>query len=180
VQVDEDNGRAAFLRLAQRQPLPGRRAAYAAAGNYTEMNLSLDAAGSRRVNVAETSANFFSMLGTEVRSDGHSPRMRTWKPRTPWRSSATACGRNVFRRRPTLSRVHHSAERAPVTVIGVAPRPSTIRNGRRCGRPPSFTRSGCQIHRISRECHRAGKGGTTLARAGRMYEAEIAACIPKV
>ena len=66
VQVDEDNGRAAFYGWRNGNAYLEDAAAYAAGANYTEMNLSLDA-GSRRVNVAETSANFFAMLGTEVR-----------------------------------------------------------------------------------------------------------------
>ena len=174
VQVDEDNGRAAFYGWRNGNPYLEDAAAYAAAGNYTEMNLSLDAAGSRRVNVAETSANFFSMLGTEVRFGRAFAADEDLEAKDTVAVIGYGLWQECFGGDPTVLGSTIRLNRAPVTVIGVAP-PAfdypertavwtpTIFHQKRL--PKFIAFPGNVIGRVREEL--------TLAQAGRMYEAEM-------
>jgi predicted permease len=174
VPVDEDNGRAAFYGWRNGNAYLEDAAAYAAAAGNTEMNLSLDAAGSRRVNVAETSANFFSALGAEL----HFGRAFAPDEDLEARDAVAVIGYGLwlecFGGDPRVLGSTIRLNRAPVTVIGVAP-PAfdypertavwtpTIFHQKRL--PKFIAFPGNVIGRVKEEL--------TLAQAGRMYEAEM-------
>jgi len=174
VSVDEDNGRAAFYGWRSGNPYLEDAAAYAAAPGNTEMNLSLDAAGSRRVNVAETSANFFSMLGTEVRFGRAFAADEDLEAKDAVAVIGYGLWQECFGGDPRVLGSTIRLNRAPVTVIGVA-EPAfdypertavwtpTIFHKKRLPKFVAFP--GNVIGRVREHL--------TLALAGRMYDAEM-------
>ena len=173
VSVDEDNGRAAFYGWRNGNPYLEDAAAYAAAAGNTEMNLSVDA-GSRRVSVAETSANFFSMLGTEL----HFGRAFAPDEDLEAKDAVAVIGyglwQECFGGDPRVLGSTIRLNRAPVTVIGVAPPAFDYPQRAAVWTPTIFHKKrlpkfiafpGNVIGRVREEL--------TLAQAGRMYEAEM-------
>ena len=172
--VDEDNGRAVFYGWRKGNAYLEDAAAYAAAAGNTEMNLSLDAAGSRRVSVAETSANFFSMLGTEVRFGRAFAPDEDLEAKDAVAVISYGLWQECFGSDPRVLGSTLRLNRAPVTVIGVAP-PAfdypqrtavwtpTIFHQKRL--PKFIAFPGNVIGRVRQEL--------TPTQAGRMYEAEM-------
>jgi len=174
VPVDEDNGRAAFYGWRNGNAYLEDAAAYAATAGNTEMNLSLDAAGSRRVSVAETSANFFSMLGTDVGFGRAFAPDEDLEAKDAVAVIGYGLWQECFGGDPRVLGSTIRLNRAPVTVIGVAP-PAfdypertavwtpTIFHQKRL--PKFIAFPGNVIGRVKAEL--------TLAQAGRMYDAEM-------
>jgi putative ABC transport system permease protein len=173
VEVDEDNGRAAFYGWRNGNAYLEDAAAYAAAAGYTEMNLSVDA-GSRRVSVAETSANFFSMLGTEVRFGRAFAPDEDLEDKDAVAVIGYGLWQECFGGDPRVLGSTIRLNRAPVTVIGVAPPAFDYPERTAVWTPTIFHKKrlpkfiafpGNVIGRVKAEL--------TLALAGRMYEAEM-------
>jgi putative ABC transport system permease protein len=173
VQVDEDNGRAAFYGWRNGSPYLEDAAAYAAGANYTEMNLSVDA-GSRRVNVAETSANFFAMLGTDVRLGRAFAADEDLEAKDAVAVIGYGLWQDCFGGDPRVLGSTIRLNRAPVTVIGVAPPAFDYPERTAVWTPTIFHKKrlpkfiafpGNVIGRVREEL--------TLAQAGRMYAAEM-------
>jgi hypothetical protein len=117
VQVDEDNGRAAFYGWRNGNAYLEDAAAYAAAAGNTEMNLSVEAGSRRALSAPSGKPDQGMALGRmctatwiSSRDRGpHSPPRCTATPRDTWLRARTRCRRPIRRSRCTTSKRSISA-----------------------------------------------------------------------